>query len=181
MRSVLLLLLVAIACGESKDAAQPSHAVVDLVAVAKATGRDTVIQQQIEVATRGLNEQLVEAAKKMQEQLDAEKAKHGEKPTEEQTKSLAALTAAAHEKLQNNKMLAKLRQDEVRAQMIIAFRDEVRPIAAKIAMERGASIVITTSGQVVWFDVSIDITDELIAALRARDSEPKAAPAKTEE
>ncbi|MEJ2133168.1 MAG: hypothetical protein P8Y95_16445, partial [Gammaproteobacteria bacterium] len=61
-----------------------------------------------------------------------------------------------------------------RAGVVSEFLNDVRPHAAEIAAARGAKLVLTAATNMIWFDASIDITDEVIAAMRARASTPAA-------
>lgn len=167
--SVVFTLLVAAAgCDQARPGSRTHRAVVaDLDVVAKALGRDLGIQQQVEVATRNLNAQLVQAAQAMQDELNVARATFGEQPTEPQQKRIEQLAAVANQNVRTNKLIARTRQQEIRNELVGQFRDEVRPIAERIARERGASVVLLSPNDLLWFDPKADITDELIAELRA--------------
>ena len=67
---------------------------------------------------------------------------------------------------------AATRQAQVRAQLIKQFREEVRPIAEQVAKDKGASVVLLTNDNVLWYDPTVDITDGVIAQIiTAGDSE----------
>jgi hypothetical protein len=77
------------------------------------------------------------------------------------------VTAIANQNGRTNKLIAKARQQEIRNELIRQFRNEIRPVAERIAKQRGATMVLLPTDQLLWFDRVTDITDELIAELRA--------------
>ena len=153
--------------------ASPKVGVVDLDAVAKAVGREALIRQQLERATQQLNQQLVNAANEMKQALEAEQKKLGEAPAEEDQRRLRVMLAQANQNVQNNQTLAQMRVNQLKNELIVHFRNEVRPLTEKAAKEAGAAVVLVASeNNVLWFDPALDLTDEVIAAYRANP--PKA-------
>ena len=142
--------------------------VLDLDAVAKATGRDVLIGRAVESATHQLNVQLVQAARDMDEEIKQLQAKIGTSPTPQQQAELQRARARAQQNIQNNKLVAETARNRVRAEQILLFRNEVRPIAAEIARQHNAEIVIIPNDNVVWHATSVDITGEVITQWRAR-------------
>jgi Skp family chaperone for outer membrane proteins len=142
--------------------------VLDLDAVAKATGRDVLIGRAVESATHQLNAQLVQAARDMDEEIKQLQAKIGTSPTPQQQAELQRARARAQQNIQNNKLVAETARNRVRAEQILLFRNEVRPIAAEIARQHNAEIVIIPNDNVVWHATSVDITGEVITQWRAR-------------
>ena len=142
--------------------------VLDLDAVAKATGRDVLIGRAVESATHQLNAQLVQAARDMDEEIKQLQAKIGTSATPQQQAELQRARARAQQNIQNNKLVAETARNRVRAEQIVLFRNEVRPIAAEIARQHNAEIVIIPNDNVVWHATSVDITGEVITRWRAR-------------
>ena len=157
------------AASPAPASAQPRAAVVDLDAVAKAIGADTVIASRIKEAVEQLNEQLINAAMQMEEQLKEEQTKLAADAPQEERVRLARMVQAARQQVQSNKAVAQMRAQQVRAQLIVSFRQQIRPHAANVARANNANLVLLPSDTVLWFDASVDITDELIAELRAKD------------
>ncbi len=158
---------------------RPSHspvAIVDLDAVARALGRDDVIEQQINAANEKLSSQVLQIAKTLQEQLREQQASIGDHPNEDKQSQLEARTAEANRQLQATQAEARQRAAMFRNAVVARFRAEVQPVAMDIARQIGASIVLTSAVPTVWFDSSIDITDEVIAEMRARGNEPHPVP-----
>ncbi len=172
------VVMAATCLATAQDAKAPARvAIVDLDAVAKAVGRDAVIRQQLEAATQQLNQQLIKAATEMKSQIEAEQKKLGEKPSEDDQKRVQQMLATANQNVQNNKMVAQLRQQQLRNELIVQFRNEIRPMAEKAARSQGASAVFVAADNVVlWFDPSLDITDEVIAEYRANPPKTIAIP-----
>lgn len=145
----------------------PDSVILDLDAIAKATGQAETIKQQIEIANKELNTQLTTISNQLNEQLLEEKNKMGKKPSKTDKQNLEKLTIQANQKMQQAKAIATQKSQQYRAALILQLRDNVKPIAEKIASKRGAKIVLTSNNTMVWFDPEIDITDEVIAEIRA--------------
>jgi Skp family chaperone for outer membrane proteins len=154
----------------------PKVAVLDLAAVAKALGRDQVFKEQTEAAGRQLQQQLSEFATDLQQQLREEQSKLGEEPSEEDQADLRRKLLAAQRQVQQSQRLARQKATEFQVQIVNAFRTEVRPVAAEVARANGANSVLLTNA-VLWFEPAVDITGQVIDAMRARLGEAAPAPA----
>lgn len=151
---------------------------VDLVAVAKALGRDEAMERQLGQARDRLNAQLQEITADLQDQLAAEQERLEEAGEADAEARLEALTLEANRQLRQQQQVAQQRAAAYRQQLLQAFREDVRGVAREIAREQGARLVVTTEQGLLWFDPAVDITDEVIAAMRARGlegPEPEAA------
>ena len=118
----------------------PRSVVMDLDAVAKAMGRDAAIAAKVEAATKQLNTQLLQAAHEMEEELKKIQAQIGSAPSPEQLAKLRQARQQVQQNIQNNKLLAENARNRVRGEQILLLRDEVRPIAARIAKSRHADV-----------------------------------------
>jgi len=85
--------------------------------------------------------------------------------TEEQ---LAEISAAAQQQFTDSQNFARQQATQLRNNLIQQFIDQVRPIAAEIAERKGASAILTESPALFWHDADMDLTDEVIAEVRAR-------------
>lgn len=147
-----------------------STVVIDINAVANATGQAAIIKKQIEIANKDLSSQLETISNKLNEQLTNEKEKVGKKPTKNDTQNMQQLTIQANQKMQQAKQLASQKSQQYQAALIQQLRKSVIPIAEKIALERNADIVSIVDNSMIWFNPDIDITDEVIAEVRAQRS-----------
>lgn len=132
--------------------------VVDIDAVAKATGRQELMQKELEFANLKLTEQLKLVASQLEESIADERDKLGKSPS------------AAQKQLVNSKKLALQQSSEFRSDLILHFRSKVAEISQKIANRAGSKLVLVSNYEIIWFDPTSDITDEVIAAMRARNS-----------
>lgn len=147
--------------------AKPSVAIIDLLVIAKATGQDESIREQVEQATVDLNTQLAQIAKDLEKQLSDEKEKLGDELDAEQQQQLQALQVQAQRQFSATQAQARQHAEKVRVQLVTSMTEQVKPIAERIARERGASVVLMTDTTTLWYAAKVDITDEVIAALRA--------------
>lgn len=146
----------------------PDTLVLDLDAIASATGKAEVIKQQIEQANLELNTQLNSISQQLSEQLEAEKKRIGKKPTKQDEEKLQLMTAQANQKMQQARNIASQKSQQYRASLIQQLRQQVAPIAEEIARNKQANIVMITNNATLWYNPDADITADVIAELRAR-------------
>ena len=139
--------------------------VVDLNAVAKATGQDQAMAQQLQVATNTLNSQLSDIAIQLQQKVDEEKEKLAEDKDKDQ--KVQQLNQTANRQLQQTQAVAQQRAKQFETGLVVRFRQQVKSVAETVAKSKGAKMVVLSDASLVWFDESVDITDEVIAAIRA--------------
>jgi Skp family chaperone for outer membrane proteins len=148
-------------------------AIMDLAAVAKATGQDEVIRQEAEAARTELGAQLQALAGNLEQQISAEREKLGIAPSDADSQRLQEMTLQARQQINNAQMQAQNQASQIEAELVADFRSKISPLAEKIASQKGASAVLAADSYLFWFDPAADITDEVIAAWRAM---PAAAP-----
>ena len=142
-------------------------AVVDLAAVAEATGQDALIREKADAARADLGTQLQKLAGSMDQQLAAEREKMGAKPKAEDAQRLQEMTMQARQQINNAQMQAQNEASRVEAQLVEEFRAKVDPLAEKIAREKGAKALLASDSYLFWHDPAIDITDQVVEAWRA--------------
>ena len=143
-------------------------AVMDLGVIAEATGQDELIRSEAEAARNALAEQLQQFAQSLDQQLVAEGEKVGADPTPEQLQFLQQLNAQARAQMNEAQTQAQAQAAQIEQTLVAEFRGVISPLAEEIARSKGASAVLAIDAYVFWFDPAIDITDEVIAAWRAR-------------
>jgi Skp family chaperone for outer membrane proteins len=159
----LALALVLAACSRP-----PAVAVVDLEAVARALGRDDAMTRQVQTLDETLRLQLREAAELLREELQAERDALGEEASETQRARFERLLAEANGRLEESQRVALLRSSRFREDVVQGFRREVAGIARQIAARHHIPAVLSSDASLLWFDASLDITDEVIAEMRER-------------
>lgn len=169
-----LLFVLLSGCGNvTTGGRSPSPtAVVDLTVVAKALGRDEVMEAQLEDARKQLSSQLAELAEGLKQRLEEEKSKLPDKPTVEEDLKFQESLAEANLQLQETRALAQQKAQQVHIRLVRQFREEVAAVAEPLARTCGASAVLVIDEGTLWFDPSADITDEVIAELRAAVPSP---------
>ena len=142
-------------------------AVMDLAAVAKATGQDEVIRLEADAARAELGAQLQALASNLDQQISAEREKIGIAPSEADAQRLQEMTMQARQQINNAQVQAQNQASQIEGDLVAEFRDRISPLAENIAKERGASAVLASDAYLFWFDPANDITDEVIAAWQA--------------
>lgn len=176
VRTFGLALAALLLAGCDQLGGKPSVAVIDLDAVARALNRDDVIVQQINSANQQLGAQLGQVATNLQQQLQEEVEKY-EVMGDEAQAELQQKTAVANQQLQQTQRLAQVRAAQFRQAVIQQFRNEVQPYASAVAKKNGAAVIITVATPMLWWEPAVDITDEVIADMRAAGLEAADEPA----
>lgn len=174
---ISLLIAVFILASSACDSGAPQSGrtlIVDLVAVARALGRDEVMTQKIEQARQLLSEQLVKISSDLEKQLkekETELDESAENTNEDTSKQLQQLTQQANIQLKKTQQLANQKAVAYRDNLVSNFRNEVMTVAESIAHEHRAVAVYVAGSNLLWYSSSIDITDEVIGLMRAQAKE----------
>lgn len=156
-------------------------AVVDLDEVARQLGKDVALANAIRQGQASLNQQLQDFQSTLKqkyrekaEALEAEPAAN-QGGQEARQKQLADLQRQFNLQLNQAQRTA---QGELKAHqkgLIEAFRAEVKPVAREVAAQRGLGVVVTKNENVLLtFDDAHDITQAVVAKLRAKGSATRA-------
>lgn len=140
-------------------------AIVNMDAVAKALGSDVQIKHKLQQANQKYGRELRAYVRKLQGELNKEAAKFGKTPSKADREKLVRMRLEAQARVQH--AVAEARQRTVRLQQTLTkeFQDKVRPVAARIAKAHHAGVVLTT-GFVLWYESGVDITRQVIAAMK---------------
>ena len=103
------------------------------------------------------------------ETYDAEKKeKFGKKASQEQKQELQQFALNAGQQLKQNQALAQQKAQQYKMGLLLSWRQQITPVVDEAARKHNARVVLVASPSLMWFDASIDITSEVIAALRAQ-------------
>ena len=171
--AALLLAFVMSGCDQFPvgGSANATTVVVDLEAVAKVTGQDTVIAQKMTTMREELNIQLNDFIADLEQQLVEAQAELGDSSDEAAQQRFQEIAAQAQQQLAQQRTLAQQKVQQYQTGLVLDFRKTVEPVAAKVASARGASVILIYDPMMLWFDPSIDITDEVNGDLRDQSVE----------
>jgi Skp family chaperone for outer membrane proteins len=179
---VFAALALSVAACQRPAAPHGTVAILDLDAVAKRLGRDVAITDQIKAENDTLVAELTKTKDTLQSQLDSSAQSLGDKPTDEQKQKLIELGQSLNSQLQVKRQEARQELSQKQTALIQQFREEVKPVAQKIAAGKGMNTVLLRSDLVVLSaDPAVDITDAVVAEMAgsAKTSPaPSASPAK---
>ncbi len=145
-------------------------AVVDLDAVARKLGKDKQILSMIEQRQLSLNQRVSSAQQSLIDQLNQKKNEFGELDDEE-SKQLAQMQTRANAILNSTRTQAQSDLTAFQQEVVDRFRAETKPVALAIAAKKGCRVVLSKNDSVIFaFDQTIDLTDEVVAAMRAQSS-----------
>lgn len=171
--SALTGLLAVAGCNEQAPPAKrgPDTVVVDVIAVAKALGRDTIIQEQMTAADQKLTQQLQEIEQNLESQLKAKRDEFGEQPTPEQQKQLQQLRQVAQQRYTQARVAAQQAKNQYSVALGDQFRNELKPVAERIAKQMGASVAVMNTNTLLWSTPEADITGKVIDELRLKQTQ----------
>lgn len=165
----LLLSIIAIlflsGCGGGADAQTGRVAIIDLDAIAAATGKSKEIRDAIAGLAKQRETELTQLQTDLIAKVDAEKDKLGKKPSAKQQQSLTEMALKARQELQQNIALAKQQTQQLRVKLINDFKQEILPVAVKIATQKNYSVVLVKGPSLFYIDSNADITSAVIAEL----------------
>lgn len=154
-------------------------AVIDLDAIAQRLGSDKQIVDSIAQRQSSLSQQLVDLAKSYNEQIADKKKTLGETTPEQAEVTVASWQKQANANLSKVKQQAEADLKKHQAQLIAQFREQIKPVARRVAQKRGLSVIVTRNDNVLY-DVApgADITEEVMNDLLAASPVASAATAK---
>ena len=163
MKKLVTLLLVVLGLSIQMTTINAQVAVVDLDAVARELG----VLKHIEVTMSNLKfdeeEKLKDTQQKLAAQMKAAMEKAGKDPDKEKQQQIAITNRELQVQFQQAQVEATKRFQQKRLEMINEFRQEVKPLALKVAKEKDLNVIlIKTMPPVYAFDKSIDITGDLV-------------------
>jgi len=147
----------------------PDTLIVDLAAVAKATGQEQSMQTQAKTAREEFNAKLVESGRNLEQQIAQERTRIGDTPNQEQELQLQQMTVQAQQRYAQLQAEAQQNVQQFEINLVLEFRERVKPFAEKIARSRNAKVILLADQIVFWLEPGVDMTGEVIAALRAED------------
>ena len=161
------LFLSVCGCDLPKENATGRVAVIDLDRIAGALGRDDLMTQRLQEAVQQRQQNVAMIRDTLRAQLEEETARLGRNPTEEQKARLNQLTAAADTRMREVLARADQEGNQLRTRLILEFREEMEPVARRVAAERGLSIVMVKQDHMLYVDPEVDITDVVIDEIQA--------------
>jgi len=181
-----LVLVATLGCdklgGGKTTASHGNVAIIDLDAIARATGYGTQMTAAIQQQKTSLEKQLGVIQASFNEDLTKKKNELGASPTQEQTQQLAQQQRAAVVKLNQEQRNASRLLSQYSTQLIQQFRNAVKPVARTVAAEQGLSVILTKYDALVFdYDTAVDITDAVIERMRTEQPIAAAGPQENRE
>ena len=171
------LFLSVCGCDLPKENTTGRVAIIDLDRIAGALGRDDLMTQRLQEAVQQRQQNVTMIRDTLRAQLEQETARLGRNPTEAQKARLNQLATAAETRMREVVASADQEGNQLRARLILEFREEVEPVARRVAARRGLSIVMIKQDHMLYINPEVDITDAVIDEIQAA---PKAGTASGE-
>lgn len=176
LRLALLVVVSLTAACERPTApmAPPSGlvAVIDLDRVAEAVGRYEEIAARVQGYADQESAKLTRLRDDLRDQFQAQQDALGDAPSDDQKAQLGELNARMDTQLQQAISQAQQAAEQVKVQSVLAFKQEVQPVAERVVKARGYSVLLIQQPGMLYIDAGADITDAVIAELDRSDSPP---------
>jgi Skp family chaperone for outer membrane proteins len=193
MRRFLILawagcLPLVVACNRGADATSERAAdlptggvaVIDLDEVARRLGREGAIKQSLVAHETSLNQQLETLRVSYANQLQQRKEELPEQPARGDLAQVNAFEQQAVNRIQQARQHAQKDLLSQKRDLINAFREEVKPIASRVAATKGLNLVVSKNDTFLFaFDSAVDITQEVVAKMQATTISPAPSAAET--
>lgn len=154
-------------------------AVIDLDEVARLLGRELTIKQSLTAHETSLNQQLETLRVSYANQLNQRKQELPEQPADGELAQVQAFEQQAVKQIQQARQQAQNDLLTQKNNLISAFREEVKPIASRVASTKGLSLVVSKNDTFLFaFDSAVDITKEVVAQMQATAPAATVEPAK---
>ena len=140
-------------------------AFIDLDRVARELGRDEQMRDRVESAREEMSVELRQLAEDLRADFETERAKLGEELDAEERRQLTRLGAEAQQRVQQGQLAVQRRTQELQVQLARELKEEIRPVVAAVARERGVAAVIPVNF-LLWAEAGTDITQAVIDRLR---------------
>jgi Skp family chaperone for outer membrane proteins len=166
-----LFALLLTGCNQSNDPDTMPVVVIDLEAIAEATGEDIVIQQELVAARSEQNSQHSDKAAELEAMLEEEKAKLKASSDPAQQDEFDRVQLEAQQQFAQAQAQAQQESQRFQAGLLNQFHEQVKPVAARVSAKYGAKVIFLADPSTLWFEDSAEITDEVITALKAEMSD----------
>ena len=171
-RTLLPIIILVFTHGCQNQVRHPI-AVIDIEKISTRTGQLKIIEEKTEAFTKYINTQLNQLKSDLNDQLIAEKAAFGKKPTKKDLEKLQASTHTAQLKLQLEITKAKQIVANKQSELVQDFRRQIEPAINQVAQQKGVDIVFLNKTDIVYTRPNIDITNEVIRAIQALPTNSK--------
>jgi Skp family chaperone for outer membrane proteins len=159
-------LLAPLSTGCNQQPAGGAVAVVDLDQVAELTGVTAEIKTKLAAKEQTLNGELLTAQAKLRQELANRKTAAGELPSREEAQKLQQFEASANRALASARNTAKTLLDQERLKLVAQFREQIKPVMAEIAKEKGYSVIIPKNdGLLLAISPGVEITEAVSAKI----------------
>jgi Skp family chaperone for outer membrane proteins len=168
-------------CGWNNDdpasASAGAVAVIDLDEIARRLGSDKQISAAIAQRQNALSQQLVDLAKSYSAQIEEQKKALPQADAQQSEVTVASWQREANASLNQVKQRAAADLQNHRVQLVAKFRDQIKPVARRVAQQRGLSVIVTKNESMLFdYTAAADITDAVVDELLASAPAPIAAP-----
>ena len=167
--ALLAAVLAQTACMDvlSQHNARGRVAVLDLDRLAEELGFKTQIQAALKEVEDGLNNELKTARERVQKALVERRNQYGQTPSVAQQRELRAVAEQSRRELVQLRNSSAESLNSRRELFVAQLKDHVRTIASDVARERYMDIVFLRTTNMLVAHPDSDITDAVVAKVRA--------------
>ncbi len=147
-------------------------ATIDLDKIATGMGWFDDMQRKVGSVEQELTVKLDSLRQQLDTTLRDEHRRMGDKPTQEQQDRLAAMQLVAQRQMQEAQAQLQLQSQQTLQQVIGQYRDLVRPVARRVAEQKGYTVIVLPTDAIFWSDPAADLTDAVMDELQRTGVKP---------
>lgn len=182
-----LTALIATGCGSSAEGESSASteaesktttdrggvAVIDLDMLARQLGKQEEMDKLLKNKRMEFSQHLATVQAKYEKHIAAKKKEYGETPNVDQLNTLNSIRQTAAFKYSQEQQAVAIGIERYRLELIKELRAQVKPVAEKIANDRGFDVVIPRDQSLLLIvRKNADITAEVIAAMKKNGPKP---------
>ena len=150
---------------ENPNTAGNQVAVVDIEQIARATGFDKILNEQLGKLNTELGNELQKLQSDIRTQLKQKQEALGKTPTDQEKQEFNKLSTELDQKYRQQLNNAQDQTNQMHAMLVGQFRQQMEPAIQTIAAKRGFQIVLSKNESIIIVQPAADITQDAIALL----------------
>jgi len=167
--SLLMACLLLVGCGEggASGSGTGGTAMIDLEQVAEEIGWSELIERQFNEQEEQVRSRLMNMQAQLSNEIEELVKAVGDEPTPEQRARIVQRQREAEIRFRQEVFRTDQERAEAREGLLMMFREQVRPVADRVARLQGYGMVVVRHDGILSYRHEVDITRAVIAEMKS--------------